>query len=51
MVDKLIAAVIFAVAIAVYVVVFNQDVYPLHVDAGRFFAVLTVAFFALRSRA
>ena len=51
MVEKLIAAVILAVAIAVFVVVVNQDVYPLHEAAGRFYTVLTVAFFALRARA
>jgi hypothetical protein len=51
MVDKLIAAVVLAAAITLYVVVVNQDIYPLHEAAGRFYTVLTVAFFALRARA
>jgi len=51
MANKILAAVILAVAIALYVVVTRQHYYELHQLAGQFYALLTVAFFALRGRA
>lgn len=51
MANKLIGAVILAVAIAIYVLVMSQEYYELHEAAGRFYALLTVAFFALRGKA
>ena len=49
--DNIVGAVILAVAIALFVLVMSQDMYELHEDAGRFYTLLTVAFFALRARA